>query len=162
MDSLKFDIFKKFKEDSKKDNKKEKIDEYLYYSIYDDEQYIKTMIQFDVQDSCGRVPLHRASMHDNLPLVIWLIKNGASVNYTNKYGHSAILWASFYGRYEIVQELIKSGADVNIKDIFGFTPLINAYYRGFKDVILLLESNGATITNDDIIKWSGKLQKQSR
>jgi ankyrin repeat protein len=55
-------------------------------------------------------PLITASRSGNLPLVIFLVSQGALVNKTNEYGQTAIGEATIQEHYDVVLFLLKSGA----------------------------------------------------
>jgi ankyrin repeat protein len=49
-------------------------------------------------------------------IVQLLLEKGADVNAKNKYGRTALIYATERGYTEIVQLLLEKGADVNAKD----------------------------------------------
>ena len=73
----------------------------------------------DIQASCsdGATVLHFASASLNQEVVEFLLKsNEISVNATNKYGHTPLMYASYAGGHlGIVQALISNGADIHAK-----------------------------------------------
>ena len=73
----------------------------------------------DIQASCsdGTTVLHVASASLNQEVVEFLLKsNEISVNATNKYGHTPLMYASYAGGHlGIVQALISNGADIHAK-----------------------------------------------
>ncbi|KAK7073974.1 hypothetical protein SK128_023361, partial [Halocaridina rubra] len=75
--------------------------------------------------------------------IIKLIEHGASIDKTNVYGFTPLLWASRAGLTENVGALINGGADVNKENIYGDTPLMWATLAGSKDTVRLLLKNGA-------------------
>ena len=73
-----------------------------------------------------------------------LLKAGADVNHQNKFGKTALMFASLGERLDVVRELIKAGADVNLQDNRGWTALGYAYYRGHLEIVEVLIEAGAT------------------
>jgi ankyrin repeat protein len=98
-----------------------------------------------------------------------LLEEGADVNAKDKYGRTALMIASEYGKrglerkyqtegpnlvgglnthYEtakVVKVLIENGADVNAQDDDGDTPLSNALYQRHMEIIKELIKNGADV-----------------
>jgi ankyrin repeat protein len=127
MDPTKYEIFQNFDDKTKKS-----ICKYLYYTTFDNEQYIKSLTDINVEDFQGRTPLNCACQHGNIKLVKWLLDNipyrnvpggNCDVNYVNKYGQTALMWACAFGHLDVIQELINVGANINIIDNFGFSAL---------------------------------------
>ncbi|XP_062578122.1 ankyrin repeat domain-containing protein 50-like [Saccostrea cucullata] len=89
--------------------------------------------------------LHFTSYFGNLHLVKYLIKNGADVNYFDKYGRSPLHYAIVGGNLEIVKCLIKSNANVNFCDIDVKSPLNYASYQGHLEIVNCLLKCGADV-----------------
>ncbi|MGX7688114.1 ankyrin repeat domain-containing protein [Flectobacillus roseus] len=84
-------------------------------------------------------PLITASRSGNLPLVIFLVSQGALVNKTNEYGQTAIGEATIQEHYDVVLFLLKSGARADT-EIFKRSGENNKSYK-LKDVLLEDNSN---------------------
>jgi ankyrin repeat-rich membrane spanning protein len=67
-----------------------------------------------------------------------LIQRGAKVNVGDKYGTSALVWASRKGHTEIVDMLLKAGANVDTAGMYSWTPILVAAMGGHQDVVSLL------------------------
>jgi len=80
-------------------------------------------------------------------IVELFIKNGISVNYTNKIGLTALMLISGYGdRIEFMKFLIRNGADINLgHPRGGLTPLMMAAEDNHTAEIKLLVENGADV-----------------
>ncbi len=94
-------------------------------------------------------PLMKAcSLHDKMPEILELIKNGADVNEMDKNGRTALIYAAKYNTNpDVVKVLIDNGADVNIVDEYRhFTPLMYAStHNPNPEIINILVQNGADI-----------------
>ena len=75
-----------------------------------------------------------------------LIKSGANVKYSDKYGNTALIKAASFASPEVIKILIDSGSDVNAVNIIGFTALLNAAETNRNpEVIKILVSAGANV-----------------
>jgi len=73
-----------------------------------------------------------------------VIKYGAEVNCSDKYGRTPLHCAAFNGELNIVNFLLENGADINILDHDGYTPIHKAVWRGKLDCVKrLLECNAS-------------------
>ena len=98
--------------------------------------------------------LHLASYFDILPLAEKLVLGKGMMNkirclyYLRKrdrYGMTALMWASHCGHEAVVRLLLEKGADINAKDPFGGTALKEAADEGRKTLVRLLLEKGADI-----------------
>ena len=67
------------------------------------------------------------------------------MNFSKKYGHTALFWAAANGRRQCVEALIDSGADVNATTVLGFTPFIAAVTWGETKCVELILKAGADV-----------------
>eukprot|EP00854_Cymbomonas_tetramitiformis_P025170 gene25170-30719_t len=79
------------------------------------------MGQFAIYEVEGTVDpissLHDAAERNDLKSMgAFLRKRGANVNKTDRYGRTALMWASECGHVDAVELLLRQGADVDIKD----------------------------------------------
>jgi len=65
-----------------------------------------------------------------------LLNNGAEINYQNKGGQTALMWASKRGRVMSVKVLLDSGADINFKNSKGDTALSVAKTEAIAQLLL--------------------------
>lgn len=70
-----------------------------------------------------------ACWNNDIKVIEFLIKNGADLNYKNKYGTTALMASAFLGHHDAVKLLINSGADTNIKDKNGDTAIMIAHNK---------------------------------
>lgn len=92
----------------------------------------------DQPNEQGYTPLMIAAQTDNLRLTNYLLELKVNPNIRNKFGETAIMLASYYGRTEMVKQLYRNGAEINHS---GWNPLIYAATNGFLDIIhFLLEA----------------------
>lgn len=117
----------------------------------------------------GWTALMWASFNGHLPVVQYLISNGANINDQDNDGRTALTCASSEGYTDghsedqtaIVQYLIKSGADLNHKTNTGSTALTFASESGHLSIIKDLIRHGANINDktnygETALHWAGK------
>jgi Ankyrin repeats (3 copies) len=87
--------------------------------------------------------LMHAAWVGNVNRVKWLLRRGASVDKADKWGNTALVWASRSGGHvEAVRELLVGGADVNKGDNYGWTSLMLASRSGDFEVVRELLAHG--------------------
>ncbi|NJK64303.1 MAG: protein kinase [Synechococcaceae cyanobacterium SM2_3_1] len=72
-----------------------------------------------------------------------LIELTDNINYQDKNGNHALLYAADHGLTEIVKILVEKGADVNLSDSQGDTPLSEAVENGHLSIAEFLNKSGA-------------------
>ncbi|NXU38923.1 ANR11 protein, partial [Drymodes brunneopygia] len=82
----------------------------------------------------GENLLHRAVIHQDVNLVLKIIKAGGNVNAQDNAGLTALHIASVEGFYRIANLLLKAGADVNATQKEQITPLQDAVKEGHYEV----------------------------
>ena len=60
------------------------------------------------------------------------------MNAKNKYGHTALMWASTTDNLEIIKSLLEAGANVNAEDKDGSTAIAWASYFNNEEIIKIL------------------------
>lgn len=100
------------------------------------------------RDLDGRhsTPLHFAAGYNRVPVVEYLLANGAEVHASDKGGLVPLHNACSYGHYEVTELLVKHGANVNVADLWKFTPLHEAAAKGKYEIVKLLLKHGADPT----------------
>lgn len=100
------------------------------------------------RDLDGRhsTPLHFAAGYNRVPVVEYLLANGADVHAKDKGGLVPLHNACSYGHYEVTELLVKHGAAVNVADLWKFTPLHEAAAKGKCEIVRLLLRHGADAT----------------
>jgi ankyrin repeat protein len=94
-------------------------------------------------DGAGETAINIASDYGHLPVVKYLLENGANVNSTSMI-HTPLLAAAENGHLEVVKFLLTKGATVNATGQYRKdTPLHVAAQNGFPDVCSFLLKNGA-------------------
>jgi ankyrin repeat protein len=81
----------------------------------------------------------------NLTILRILINNGIDIDSKDKYGLTALHYASLINNLDIMNELLLFGASVDIKDSGGNTALIFASKNGYENIIKLLLNYGANV-----------------
>ena len=99
----------------------------------------------NVQDVDGSTALHWAARKDDVETAAALIKNGASVKTTNRYGVTPLSLACINGNASMVELLLKAGADANTISPEGETVLMTAARTGKLDAVKSLLSHGADV-----------------
>lgn len=102
----------------------------------------------NVNDTLGigvASPLNVASFAGRIDVVKLLLDYGADVNYQDKSGYSALLWAASQGYTQIVEMLINKGADVNKKNVAGNSALIFATRGNHTKMVGLLTLHHAEV-----------------
>jgi len=80
--------------------------------------------------------LHTASLHGNLEAVQHLVQElHIDVDYIDRTGSTALMYASYAGHLEIVKFLVEHGANPNIKNLKGGTAARYAAYAGHRDIV---------------------------
>lgn len=106
---------------------------------------IKNGADINARDKYGASPLMTAARWGNIPMVQFLLRNGATPDQPrSEAGRTALHVAcAYYGGMQICKALIASGADVNAVTQKGETPLMLAATNGKADVVELLLQQGA-------------------
>jgi ankyrin repeat protein len=78
-----------------------------------------------------------------------LLRHGAEINFQDKYGVTALNYASIYGFTGFADILIYYGAEIDKKSNDGTTPLMSAVWAGYDDIADLLIHNGANLESRD-------------
>ncbi|KAK4222142.1 ankyrin repeat-containing domain protein, partial [Podospora fimiseda] len=97
----------------------------------------------EVEDNMGRTPLHNCDSPRTLQL---LLKYGANINYTDKFGMTTLHHKCLQAQAELVQALLSSSPkpDLNLRNNSYGTPLHCAVIGGSIDVVLALLNAGAS------------------
>jgi len=91
---------------------------YIYYKI--DFEDIKCYIENIIDKSFLKILLEQKEgivkcVEDNDIVAVFIgVKSGADINIQNKYGSTALYYASWNGRIEVAKVLLKSGAEINM------------------------------------------------
>ncbi|KAK3802234.1 hypothetical protein RRG08_004524 [Elysia crispata] len=98
-------------------------------------------------------PLIAAVSLNHVEIVMILIRNGASINRTDKYGCTPLYKAAFHGRVTLVDMLLKEGAEVDKADKENQTPLYicvqNAIVHSSYATVMRLLAAGASVNIPD-------------
>ncbi len=96
--------------------------------------------------------LHVAVLYHDLPLVKWLLQQGAKVTSCNTKRETPLHWAVKEKQYEIMNELLMEDVRVDQKDALGRSPLHWAAKTDNFFASLLLLQHGANPLLEDICK----------
>ena len=98
----------------------------------------------DQIDRYGHSALWKAASNGHLPIVQYLVEQGADKEKT--YGsNTPLMNASWYGHLDVVRYLLEQGADREKKSIIGYTSLHCAAQNGYLEMAMLLMSYGADL-----------------
>jgi len=75
-----------------------------------------------------------------------LLDKGVDVNYTDKDGSTALMWASVMGHVEVVKLLLDRGALIDLQNNYGSSALMYASHNGIVDCVRLLLDKGADMS----------------
>ena len=90
-------------------------------------------------------PLFDAIRENNLGAIKALIAAGVNINQENRYGHTPLIHAAYWGRIDTVRALIAASAKVNQINTFGETALMFAAGSGGTDTVQALIAAGAEV-----------------
>jgi ankyrin repeat protein len=99
-------------------------------------------------------PLHWAVRSDDVEMVRVLIRAGANVKASSRYGITPVFLAAQNGNAAMLETLLKAGADPNAGMPEGQTPLMTAARTGVPAAIKALAAHGAQI--DTAEQWQGQ------
>ena len=106
-----------------------------------------TSTDVNTKDALGRTPLHIAAEKGYGDVVIFLVENGADVNFTDANGNTSLIFIIHKtGNLEITKRLIAKGAVVNAQNRTGETALMYAAWRGHSAIVKLLLEHRADAT----------------
>ena len=87
--------------------------------------------------------LHTACRSGGIAAVRKLLDEGTDVNWKDKKGMTAFIYASAHGHVEVVKLLLDRGALIDLQNNVGGTALSNACFYGKIDCVRLLLERGA-------------------
>ena len=94
------------------------------------------------KDKNGRTALHSAADANQVPIISFLISNGANVNAQDNIGRTPLWTAASNGHDIMVRRLISSGASVDLGNGGNFTPLHVASFNGHLSTVRILVEEG--------------------
>ncbi|MEM4295602.1 MAG: ankyrin repeat domain-containing protein, partial [Candidatus Anstonellales archaeon] len=101
--------------------------------------------------------LINSSKNGDIIGVVKAFLNGADVNAKDKYGNTALIWATENNNTDIVELLIKAEVDVNVQDKDGRTALMYAAKHGNTEIVKLLRKGGAAVNQEDNYGWTATM-----
>jgi ankyrin repeat protein len=118
-----------------------------------DRALIKTLLQrrvdVNVPQVDGMTALHWATYQDDLDTATLLVRAGANVKATNRYGVTPLSLACTNGNGAMVELLLLAGADPNAALPGGETPLMTASRVGSLPTVKALLARGAAVESKD-------------
>ena len=116
----------------------------------------------DCQD--GSTALMEASAK-NSSAVGQLLAKGADVNARDKFGWTALMYATdsvTKDSADVVGQLLAKGAHVNVRNKDGMTALMYASWEGNAKVVKQLLAHGADVTMEDMDGWAALEYAENR
>lgn len=119
----------------------------LMWSAHDLEK-IKLLVKYgadiNMAAATGNTILLIASVgNDQLPVIEFLVSQGADPLVKNKKGETSLMRAAFFGDSSTLSYLISRGVKIDAKDTSGSTALINAIFNVNRQGTLFLLEKGA-------------------
>jgi len=74
-----------------------------------------------------------------------LVEHGATIDYADSDGWTALIWAASNGHEAVMKLLVEHSAPVDSKDNYGRTALLHAAQNGHEAVVRLLLEHGAAV-----------------
>src|SRR6185436_822674 len=108
----------------------------------------------NIAEPDGTTPLHWAVRNNDVALVERLIRAGANVKATNRYGIAAIALACESGSAAILEKLIAAGVSANATGPYGETALHTCAHSGRIEAAKVLIAHGASLDAGD--SWRGQ------
>jgi palmitoyltransferase ZDHHC13/17 len=127
-------------------------------------------VDLNSQDSHGCTPVIIAAQNNQIPCVIFLIKNGANLEICDMNGDSTAHWAAYKGYNELLGVFAYlRPQDLLLGDTYGQTPLHLAALKGYLDCVdylvnrcgcdpLLQDRNGSSSLDLAIKKGHSKIE----
>jgi ankyrin repeat protein len=100
----------------------------------------------------GTTPLHTAVRHNDLQVAQELIRNGAKVNVSTRYGVTPLYLACENGNAAMIDVLLRAGADPNSANPGGETALMTTSRTGKLDAVKLLIDRGAAVNTKESVR----------
>ena len=128
----------------------EQLSLFLKYALEGNKKMLKFLnencnLDIDIKDFDGNTALMFAVKSGKSEAVDYLLKNGATVNYTDNFGVSPLHLAVRKNAFNLVDHLLRYGADINIEDKYNQTPLFDAIQENNAQMIRFLIDNNAYI-----------------
>ncbi|MEK7434046.1 MAG: ankyrin repeat domain-containing protein [Cyanobacteriota bacterium] len=119
-----------------------------YQNIYDNIKLVSKYI--NEKDEFGKTPLMLATEENNLPLVKFLLENGADINLENKSQNTALNIAILNKNKETINFLVKNNANLKIRNADYDFPIILAARNNDTETIKLLIDKGVDVDSREL------------
>ena len=103
----------------------------------------------NIEDEFGRIPLHIASMNNNIQIISCLIEEGSKLSYCDKLNQTPFFYSVIFNQPLTVKYFLNLRINLNIKDLFvsfdhhGRTPFHYASTLNYIEIIEILKKNGS-------------------
>eukprot|EP00035_Acanthoeca_spectabilis_P022998 m.447061 g.447061 ORF g.447061 m.447061 type:complete len:657 (-) comp19465_c0_seq1:64-2034(-) len=105
--------------------------------------------QKDTDPLRGGKAIHYACWGGHIPMVRWLLRQGASLQELDLVGNTPLLYAVYGGHLELVRALLTMGCSLLEKNNKGHSPIIQASCGGHAHIVQWLIGQGASIYERD-------------
>ena len=93
--------------------------------------------------------LHDAARKADTALIERLLESGADIEAKDKYGYTALWWATIIGHQSTIECLLDRGANIEAKDKHGYTALYWTLFNSHQSTFECLLDRGANIEAKD-------------
>jgi len=93
-----------------------------------------------------------ACQYNNIPVLEYLIKNGANIDQGDYFQMTPLHYACEYGYLEVLNRLLDVGADFKVKNLDNYSPILWACINGQTECFKELLTRGADVSAFDVIK----------
>lgn len=83
--------------------------------------FVEAGMSIDATDGAGNTALHLAVIHDNMPMLVWLIEHGANMEVANDKSATPLIQGVLRRRADMVEVLLEHGANPYVE--YGGKPL---------------------------------------
>ncbi|NWV29306.1 ANKR7 protein, partial [Origma solitaria] len=114
-------------------------------------QFLVEKCKLNPGDKFNKTPLMKAVEHQHRDCAALLLEHGASHDYRDASGNTALHLAVMVSSKSLVELLLEHGADIDAKNKSGLTPLTVAITESHDEMVKLLLQKGADVNIQDNI-----------
>eukprot|EP00123_Amoebidium_parasiticum_P008691 comp18962_c0_seq1/m.21236 comp18962_c0_seq1/g.21236 ORF comp18962_c0_seq1/g.21236 comp18962_c0_seq1/m.21236 type:complete len:184 (-) comp18962_c0_seq1:599-1150(-) len=103
-------------------------------------------LDINVRGAQNRTPFMRAAGSADIPVLQYLVEQGADPMLKDAAGRTCLHWAAMSGNARVITWLVEKGCDVNAATNSGTTPLHGAAQEGHEEAVAVLLTHNADKT----------------